>query len=147
MCCGLNHSGDVHLDSRSTVPCSLLLYTVVEPSTYTPNRAQSRVTAKDVMDSGRYSTSPFISSLPVTTRSKLRSSQILTSIPQLVSELVQNSLDAGARNIDVSICLEDWECWVRDDGHGISRDGFAVLGGNSSPDGMRYGKSCWERTL
>ncbi|TBU47222.1 hypothetical protein BD309DRAFT_856433 [Dichomitus squalens] len=80
-----------------------------------------------------------ITSLPTSTTNKLRSTQILTSLPQLVSELVQNSVDAGARNIEISIDPEDWECWVRDDGTGISRDGLAVLA--SGPEAGRYGTS------
>ena len=78
-----------------------------------------------------------IAPLPPSTKSKLRSTQILTSLPQLVSELLQNSLDAGARHIDISIDPEEWECWVRDDGIGISRDGLALLTGGS--EAGRYG--------
>ncbi|KAM5535475.1 hypothetical protein V8D89_010812, partial [Ganoderma adspersum] len=80
-----------------------------------------------------------IKSLPSSTKSKLRSTQILTSLPQIVSELVQNSLDSGSRNIEVSIDPGDWECWVRDDGSGVSRDGLALLA--RGPDIGRYGTS------
>ncbi|RPD66940.1 hypothetical protein L226DRAFT_529339 [Lentinus tigrinus ALCF2SS1-7] len=80
-----------------------------------------------------------ITPLPSSTRSKLRSTQILTSLPQLVSELVQNSLDAGAHTIDVSLDPEEWECWVRDDGAGIPRDGLALLAGGTETG--RYGTS------
>ncbi|KAI0331238.1 hypothetical protein GY45DRAFT_1322484 [Cubamyces sp. BRFM 1775] len=80
-----------------------------------------------------------LSSLPSATQSRLRSTQILTSLPQLVSELVQNAIDAGARNIEVSIDAEEWECWVRDDGTGISKEGLAVLA--HGPGGGRYGTS------
>ncbi|KAH9899633.1 hypothetical protein C8Q73DRAFT_329317 [Cubamyces lactineus] len=80
-----------------------------------------------------------LSSLPSSTQSRLRSTQILTSLPQLVSELVQNAIDAGARNIEVSIDAEEWECWVRDDGTGISKEGLAVLA--HGPGGGRYGTS------
>ena len=78
-----------------------------------------------------------IRSLAPTTQAKLRSTQIVTSLPQLVSELVQNSLDAGARSIEVSIDPEEWECWVRDDGLGLSRDGLALLA--AGPESSRYG--------
>lgn len=78
-----------------------------------------------------------IASLPSSTQSQLRSTQILTSLPQLISELVQNSLDAGAHNIDVAVDPEEWECTVRDDGAGISRDGLDILA-RGSQDG-RYG--------
>ncbi|PCH40853.1 hypothetical protein WOLCODRAFT_99424 [Wolfiporia cocos MD-104 SS10] len=80
-----------------------------------------------------------IEHLPPATRSKLRSTQILISLPLLISELVQNSLDAGALHVDVGVDCEEWSCWVRDDGTGISRDGFDVLAGQ--PEVGRYGTS------
>ncbi|KAL1708554.1 hypothetical protein EV121DRAFT_287423 [Schizophyllum commune] len=70
------------------------------------------------------------------TQTRLRSTQILTSLPQLVSELVQNSLDAGAHHVDVGVNCEEYGCWVRDDGCGMGRqdlDALAVGGG-----GERY---------
>jgi DNA mismatch repair protein MLH3 len=75
--------------------------------------------------------------LPVQTRSQLRSSQILTSLVQVVSELVQNSLDAGARHVGVGVDTEGWSCWVRDDGVGLSIEGMALLA-KGSEEG-RYG--------
>ncbi|KAI0677319.1 hypothetical protein C8Q78DRAFT_1065895 [Trametes maxima] len=80
-----------------------------------------------------------IAFLPASTQSKLRSTQILTSLPQVVSELIQNSLDAGARHIDITVDPEDWQCCVRDDGAGMSRDGLSVLAAGS--EAGRYGTS------
>ncbi|KDQ64416.1 hypothetical protein JAAARDRAFT_187743 [Jaapia argillacea MUCL 33604] len=79
------------------------------------------------------STTPVIEHLETATRSKLRSTQILTSLSEIVSELVQNSLDAGALQVDVGVDCEEWSCWVRDDGCGITRDGIDALakGGES----------------
>lgn len=74
--------------------------------------------------------------LPSATQSKLRSTQILTSLPQLVSELIQNSLDAGACQIDVGVDCEDWSCWVRDDGTGMSRSDLTAF-----ESAGRYGAS------
>ncbi|KAI9000797.1 hypothetical protein BD414DRAFT_406416 [Trametes punicea] len=82
---------------------------------------------------------PSLMSLSSSTQSKLRSTQILTSLAQIASELVQNSLDAGARTIDVSLDAAEWECCVRDDGTGISREGLAILAGGSETG--RYGTS------
>jgi DNA mismatch repair protein MLH3 len=65
--------------------------------------------------------------LSVPTETRLRSTLILTSLPQIVSELLQNALDAHATQIEVGIDCEGWECWVRDNGEGISREGLAVL--------------------
>jgi signal transduction histidine kinase len=77
-------------------------------------------------------------SLTQPTRARLRSSQILTTLAQIISELVQNSLDAGAKHVDVGVDAEGWECWVRDDGCGMSREDLGKLDGrySASPDGM-----------
>lgn len=82
-----------------------------------------------------------IEHLPATTRAKLRSTQILTSLPQIVSELLQNSLDAGAGQVDIGVDCEEWICWVKDDGEGISREGMSMLG-KGSEEG-RYGPHCF----
>ncbi|KAI5116357.1 hypothetical protein M0805_003808, partial [Coniferiporia weirii] len=79
------------------------------------------------------------------TRSKIRSTQILTSLPQIISELVQNSLDAGAKNIDVGIDYDDWMCWVRDDGSGVNKDGLAFIA--QGMKGGRYSSSKAYSTL
>ncbi|KAI0375882.1 hypothetical protein BV20DRAFT_1008769 [Pilatotrama ljubarskyi] len=88
-----------------------------------------------------------ITALPPSTQSQLRSTQIITTLPQLVSELIQNSLDAGSRNIQVAIDPDEWECWVRDDGVGMSRDGLATLASGS--EAGRYGtsKACTPASL
>ena len=51
----------------------------------------------------------------------------MTSLPHLISELVQNSLDAGASHVDVGIDVEGWQCWVRDDGNGMDRSGMNLI--------------------
>lgn len=80
-----------------------------------------------------------IEALNSSTRAKLRSTQILTSLPQIVSELLQNSLDAGACQIDIGLDCEEWSCWVKDDGSGISKDGLNIIGGDGGEG--RYGTS------
>jgi DNA mismatch repair protein MLH3 len=81
---------------------------------------------------------PQIHILDTGTRSKLRSTQIITSLPQIVSELVQNSLDAGAKRVEVGVDREEWGCFVRDDGSGIGKKGLEVLVGGV--EGGRYGE-------
>lgn len=71
------------------------------------------------------------------TQTRLRSTQILTSLPQLISELVQNSLDAGARHVDVGVNCEEYGCWVRDDGCGMGRQDLDALAAGGG--GERYG--------
>ncbi|KAJ3981747.1 hypothetical protein F5890DRAFT_1533745 [Lentinula detonsa] len=63
-----------------------------------------------------------IDRLSSSTQTKLRSTQILTSLPQIVSELFQNSLDAGAKHIEIGVNCAEWSCWVTDDGSGMSKD-------------------------
>lgn len=70
-----------------------------------------------------------IQELDVQTRSKIRSTQILASLPQIISELVQNSLDAGASQVDIGVNYEEWSCWVRDDGSGFRKDDLCALAG------------------
>ena len=81
---------------------------------------------------------PEIERLVPSTQAKLRSTQILTSLPQIVSELVQNSLDAKPSQIHVGLDCKEWTCWVQDDGHGISKEGLEKLG--QGEDGGRYSK-------
>ncbi|KAJ7572555.1 hypothetical protein C8J56DRAFT_989423 [Mycena floridula] len=81
-----------------------------------------------------------IEPLSSTTRAQIRSTQILTSLPQIVSELLQNSLDARASNIEIGIDSEEWSCWVKDDGQGISKESLMLLG-NSENGSSRYGSS------
>ncbi|KDQ08852.1 hypothetical protein BOTBODRAFT_148476 [Botryobasidium botryosum FD-172 SS1] len=80
-----------------------------------------------------------IEPLPPATRSKLRSTQILVSLPQIILELVENSLDAGANRIDIGVDLQGWACWVRDDGTGMTREDMSNLGKGSLE--ARYGTS------
>jgi DNA mismatch repair protein MLH3 len=70
------------------------------------------------------------------TQAKLRSTQLLTTLPQIISELIQNSLDARANHIDVGINVEDWMCWVRDDGSGINKQDMERF--SVEDDSMRY---------
>lgn len=81
---------------------------------------------------------PRIQLLDPQTRSYLRSTQIIASLPQLILELVQNSLDAGASQVEVGVNASEWECWVRDNGSGISKNGLEIL--SQGPQNGRYGK-------
>ncbi|CAG08289.1 unnamed protein product, partial [Tetraodon nigroviridis] len=66
--------------------------------------------------------------LPPDTVRLLSSSQVITSVVNVVKELLENSLDAGASNIDVKLenyGLERIE--VRDNGHGIKAADTAVM--------------------
>lgn len=69
-----------------------------------------------------------ITCLPEAVVSRLRSSTVLSDIPQIVEELVCNSLDAEATQISVHVFPEDHHVIVEDNGCGISENDFALIG-------------------
>ncbi len=60
--------------------------------------------------------------------SLLRSTVTITSIADVLTELVQNALDAEARQVDCWLSLERWSVRVQDDGHGIRLGDLRLLG-------------------
>jgi DNA mismatch repair enzyme (predicted ATPase) len=44
-----------------------------------------------------------LTKLPATTIKLITSTQIISSVASVVKELIENSLDAGARNIDIKL--------------------------------------------
>jgi len=83
---------------------------------------------------------PYIAPLPQPTVSTLRSSTIITSLPQALTELIQNALDAQARHIVVYLDLERWGLRVEDDGTGMRKEAVEAIG-----RGERYGQFQRER--
>ena len=91
-----------------------------------------------------------IARLPARTASHLRSSVIVPSLPSILTELVQNSLDANATKIDCSIDLIRWTLVCHDNGHGIDwselkrlgRERYLTskLGGGEGPGGKDRGE-------
>lgn len=77
-----------------------------------------------------------IRELTAVTRARLRSSQILTSLWQIISELVHNSLDAEASEVNIGIDCSQWTCWVCDDGAGIPIEDLRHMA--NVDDGVRY---------
>jgi DNA mismatch repair ATPase MutL len=67
-------------------------------------------------------------------RSRLRSAVIIPTFSQILNEFVQNSLDAGATRIECWISLERGNETIRveDDGHGLDRESFDLIGRASS---------------
>uniref|UniRef100_A0A8C3KC80 PMS1 homolog 1, mismatch repair system component n=1 Tax=Calidris pygmaea TaxID=425635 RepID=A0A8C3KC80_9CHAR len=66
--------------------------------------------------------------LPAETIRLLSSSQVITSVVSVVKELIENSLDASATNIDIK--LENYgfnKIEVRDNGNGIKADDVPVM--------------------
>ncbi|KAH0839814.1 hypothetical protein J3R83DRAFT_760 [Lanmaoa asiatica] len=69
--------------------------------------------------------------LSAETRTKLRSTQILISLSTIISELMQNAIDAGASQIDIGVDCAEWSCWVMDNGAGFTKDGLHKIGQDS----------------
>lgn len=62
---------------------------------------------------------PTIRRLPESVALRLRSTLAVTTLSDAISQLVQNSLDAEARNIKIQANLSRNSCVVEDDGVGI----------------------------
>lgn len=73
---------------------------------------------------------PGILSLSKPVSNRLRSSVIIPTLPQALSELVQNSLDAGSSRIECWIRLIPGDEFIRvqDDGFGIDEESMKKLG-------------------
>ena len=69
-----------------------------------------------------------IHALPQELVAKLRSSLVASSFAQVTAELLQNSIDAHATNIEVYISLVSRTVEIRDDGIGIRPEDFSLLG-------------------
>ena len=74
--------------------------------------------------------SPFITPLPRPTSTRIRSALIIPTFPQILSELIRNSLDAWAASINIRISLvkDHVSLRVEDDGHGIPVDDLPKVG-------------------
>ncbi|WWC88851.1 uncharacterized protein L201_003766 [Kwoniella dendrophila CBS 6074] len=71
-----------------------------------------------------------ITPLPTPTSTAIRSSLIIPTFPQILSEILQNSLDAGAKTLDIIISLVkgNESIRVKDDGCGIGQEGLKRVG-------------------
>ncbi|WWC62376.1 uncharacterized protein I303_104972 [Kwoniella dejecticola CBS 10117] len=71
-----------------------------------------------------------ITPLPAHTSSSIRSALVVPSYPQILSELIQNSLDAGSTSLEITLGLTkgNESIRVKDDGCGISEEGLKKVG-------------------
>lgn len=58
----------------------------------------------------------------------LRSQVVVASVAQCISELIQNSIDASATRIDVTLHSEDLYISVKDNGCGITPEDMKYVG-------------------
>ncbi|WVF69283.1 hypothetical protein IAT40_004059 [Kwoniella sp. CBS 6097] len=72
----------------------------------------------------------YITPLPTPTSTKLRSTLVIPTFPQILSELVQNSLDSGCKKVEVTIDLRKGFESIRvvDDGCGVDPEGLKKIG-------------------
>lgn len=77
-----------------------------------------------------------INSLPRPVSTRIRSALVIPTLPQILNELVQNSLDAGCSRIECWVDLSPGNESIRveDDGHGLNKEGMERVG-------ERYGMS------
>lgn len=73
-------------------------------------------------------------SRPISAR--LRSALVIPTLPQILNELIQNSLDAGCTRLEcwIDLSKENESIRVEDDGHGLNADSLQRVG-------ERYGTS------
>jgi DNA mismatch repair protein MLH3 len=67
--------------------------------------------------------------LPSAIISQIKSSIAITSLKEVILRLVENSLDAGATKIEVSVSFPKGSCTIEDDGCGIHAAEFYESGG------------------
>ncbi|PWW74976.1 hypothetical protein C7212DRAFT_358574 [Tuber magnatum] len=71
---------------------------------------------------------PPIRLLPESVSARMRSTLTITNIADVISELLQNAIDAGARNLAIAINLGRNSCVLEDDGHGIAPEDMLLVG-------------------
>ena len=72
--------------------------------------------------------------LPTDVAAQIKSSTTIPSLASVVLGLVENSLDAGSRRIEINVDFRRGSCTVEDDGIGVAPEEFEESGG--------LGKSC-----
>jgi DNA mismatch repair ATPase MutL len=79
-------------------------------------------------DDPRAALLPGIAALPLTTTRQIGSGQVLIDTNSVVKELIDNALDATAKNIFVDITANTIDSiQVKDDGHGIPAEDRALV--------------------
>ncbi|CUS07104.1 unnamed protein product [Tuber aestivum] len=73
-------------------------------------------------------TAPPIRLLPESVSARMRSTLTIANISDVISELLQNAIDAGARNLAITVNLGRNSCVLEDDGHGIAPEDMLLVG-------------------
>jgi DNA mismatch repair protein MLH3 len=70
-----------------------------------------------------------IQRLPTDVIAQIKSSTAITSLNDVISELLKNSLDASSTKVDISVDYDRGGCVVEDDGLGVLPSEFCENGG------------------
>ena len=87
-----------------------------------------------------------IQTLPDEVIDLIAAGEVIDSLAAVVRELVENSLDAGANRITISLHPELWQVQVIDNGKGMSLDDLRICAQPHSTSKIRSRKDLWHIT-
>ncbi|NEP60174.1 MAG: DNA mismatch repair endonuclease MutL [Symploca sp. SIO2G7] len=87
-----------------------------------------------------------IQTLPKEVVNLIAAGEVIDSLAAVVRELVENSLDAGASRIAVSVCSAQWRVQVADNGSGMSLADLRQAASAHSTSKIRSSEDLWKIT-
>jgi DNA mismatch repair protein MutL len=87
-----------------------------------------------------------IQKLPLDVINTIAAGEVIDSIAAVVRELVENSLDAGANRVTISLYPEIWRIRVADNGKGMSREDLCVCANAHSTSKIASKDDLWSIT-
>lgn len=90
--------------------------------------------------------SPPIQPLPANLINLIAAGEVIDSFAAVVRELVENSLDAGATRLVISLCPESWQVKVADNGRGMNQQDLQNCGKPHSTSKIRNIDDLWKIT-
>ncbi|MFB8789510.1 MAG: DNA mismatch repair endonuclease MutL [Potamolinea sp.] len=87
-----------------------------------------------------------IQTLPTEVVNLIAAGEVIDSLAAVVRELVENSLDAGATRIVVSLCSDQWRVRVADNGTGMNLTDLQLAASAHSTSKIRKSEDLWKIT-
>jgi hypothetical protein len=87
-----------------------------------------------------------IQTLPTEVVNLIAAGEVIDSLAAVVRELVENSLDAGATRIVVSVCSDQWRVRVADNGSGMNLGDLQLAASAHSTSKIRNSDDLWKIT-
>jgi DNA mismatch repair protein MutL len=87
-----------------------------------------------------------IQTLPTEVVNLIAAGEVIDSLAAVVRELVENSLDAGATRIVVSVCSDQWRVRVADNGSGMNLEDLQLAASAHSTSKIRNSDDLWKIT-